>query len=83
MRPSHSLRLTGVRSAAFAMCVHAMLGCRNTALHDAASSKLVNRRGAMVSFLIAERADVNQANKKGCVTEQRPASPHPCSLSDR
>jgi hypothetical protein len=41
-------------------------GCRNTALHVAASSKRANGRAAMVAFLIAERADVSKANKQGC-----------------
>jgi hypothetical protein len=41
-------------------------GRRNTALHAAAASKGAHTRAAMVSFLIAERADVNKANKKGC-----------------
>ena len=45
-----------------------MLGCRDTALHVAAASKGAHARAAMVSFLIAERADVNKANKKGCAT---------------
>ena len=47
-----------------------MLGCRNTALHAATASKGAHTRAAMVSFLIAERADVNQANKKGCAAQR-------------
>ncbi len=59
-----------VWAAAFATCVHTMLGCRNTALHVAVTSKRVHGRAAMVTFLIAERADVNKANKKGCAPQR-------------
>ena len=52
-----------------------MLGCRDTALHVAAASKGARTRAAMVLFLIAERADVNKANKKGCATRQRARRP--------
>ncbi len=45
-------------------------GRRNTALHAAAASKSAHARAAMVSFLIAERADVNRANKKGCAAQR-------------
>jgi hypothetical protein len=43
---------------------------RNTALHVAAASKHATGRAAMVSFLIAERADVNQANNKGFAAQR-------------
>jgi hypothetical protein len=54
-----------------------VLGRRNTALHVAASSKRANGRAAMVAFLIAERADVGKANKKGCAAQQRARRPRP------
>jgi hypothetical protein len=37
----------------------------------AAAAKCADLRAAMVQFLIAERADVNKANQKGCAALQR------------
>ncbi len=64
-----------VHSAAYGAYVQGMLGGRNTALHVAAASKRADGHGAIVSFLIAERADVNQANKNGCAAQLRARRP--------
>jgi hypothetical protein len=58
----HAIRLLGLGTTSD--------GCRNTALHVAAASKGAHTRAAMVAFLIAERADVGKANKKGCAAQR-------------